>query len=61
MWFFPKCAICNKFIETPHQPVVSYFKEIDGCRVTKACCHLCSRLTNEEWIEKGYQKVKDES
>ena len=56
-----KCGVCGNLLEYADTPIISYFKEIDGCRVTKACCLLCSRLINEEWNEKGYQQVKDES
>ena len=60
MWFFSRCSDCKEYMESADDPIISYFKEIEGCRVTKACCLSCSEKDHEKWIENGYQKVKDD-
>jgi hypothetical protein len=49
--------LCNVCFTEENSNWTTYFKIIDGIRVSKAVCEKCSQITDKQWLDNGWSRM----
>lgn len=57
--FEERCCVCKRPQKYESDPIVSYYKIIEGMKAVKMVCLPCSEVTDDKWKQKGWHKLED--